>query len=174
MATLYEKFNKLKIDGSQIGFEKGETEGGYYCTPIGAKVIGWDNGIHYCYIEGLGETVFCVNPENYGDELVYPIANNFEDFLRLILATYSANTLMQIILWDKSQYMDFINDPWEVENRENEEVKSVIKTISDKLNLTPMENPFEYVKAIQKDFDYSLIKYTDEYYDTLGIDNPDE
>ena len=36
-----------------------------------------------------------------------------------------------------------------------------------------MSNPFEYVKSIQKEFDDSKIIYSDEYYDTLGMDRPD-
>lgn len=35
-----------------------------------------------------------------------------------------------------------------------------------------MENPYEYVKNIQKDFDDSKIKYSDEYYDIKGIEKP--
>ena len=37
----YNKFLKLGLDASFIGFQKGDEEGGYFCTPIGAKVIGW-------------------------------------------------------------------------------------------------------------------------------------
>lgn len=47
--TVYEKFRNLDMDFSLIGLEKGDEEGGYFCTPIGAKVIGWEcEGIHYC------------------------------------------------------------------------------------------------------------------------------
>ena len=34
-----------------------------------------------------------------------------------------------------------------------------------------MENPFEYVKAIQRDFDGSRIRYGDEYFEVTGMEN---
>ncbi len=56
MNMLYEKYINLKIDGGWIGLEAG---GGMpcFCTPIGAEIIGWDNGIHHCFIEGFGDMV---------------------------------------------------------------------------------------------------------------------
>ena len=41
------------------------------------------------------------------------------------------------------------------------------------LNLEPMNGPFEYVKRVQKEFDDSKIQYSNEYYDTLGMERPD-
>ena len=58
MNLLYEKYKNLKIDGSWIGLEAG-TQTPYFCTPIGAEIIGWDNGIHYCFIKSFGDMVFC-------------------------------------------------------------------------------------------------------------------
>ena len=83
---LYSKLKALSIDASWIGLSIEEGPD-YFCTPIGSTIIGWDNGIHYCFIEGFGEMVFCVNPETCCDYYVYPLANNFNDFLSLILAT---------------------------------------------------------------------------------------
>ena len=94
MNLLYEKYKNLKIDGSWIGLEAG-TQTPYFCTPIGAEIIGWDNGIHYCFIKSFGDMVFCVNPETCCDYNVYPIARNFCDFLGLILATGNTRTGME-------------------------------------------------------------------------------
>ena len=173
MNELYEKYKKLNIDGSYIGFEKGVETGDYFCTPVGAKVIGWDNGIHYCFIEGFGEMVFCVNPETCCDELVYPIAKNFYDFLSLILATRNANTMQQIIWWDKLQYEQFMCDPNTVQWAEHPETVSIMNKLKTKLGVQPMEHPFEYIKALQKEFPYEKIEFTNEYYDTLGLERPD-
>lgn len=64
MATTYERHLKLNIDGSRVGLESGERESNYFCTPKGAKVIGWAgvDGIHYCFVRGFGEMVFAVSP----------------------------------------------------------------------------------------------------------------
>lgn len=61
--TIYEKFSQLDIAGRLIGLEKGNY-GGYFCTPVNATIIGWENCIHYCFFEGYGEMVFAVNPES--------------------------------------------------------------------------------------------------------------
>ncbi|MDR3583783.1 MAG: hypothetical protein P4L59_00480 [Desulfosporosinus sp.] len=41
MATTYERYLKLNLDGSRVGLERGESERNYFSTPKGAKVIGW-------------------------------------------------------------------------------------------------------------------------------------
>jgi len=43
MSTPYERYLKLNSDGSRVGLERGESESksNYFCTPKGAKVIGW-------------------------------------------------------------------------------------------------------------------------------------
>lgn len=172
MDILYEKYKKLKIDGSWIGLELGE-ETPYFCTPIGAEIIGRDNGIHYCFIKGFGDMVFCVNPETCCDYYVYPIARNFCDFLGLILATGNTNTLQQIIWWDKKMFEDFVNSPEEQENKVRPEVKSVLNIIRKGVDVAPVDTPFEYIKDLQNNFPYEQILFTNEYYDTLGIERPD-
>ena len=172
MDLLYEKYKNLKIDGSWIGLEAG-AQTPYFCTPIGAEIIGWDNGIHYCFIKGFGDMVFCVNPEPCCDYNVYPIARNFCDFLGLILATGNTNTLQQIIWWDKKRFEDFVNSPEEQEYRVRPEVQGVLSTIRKGIDITPIDTPFEYVKDLQSNFPYEQIPFTNEYYDTLGIERPD-
>lgn len=167
---LLQKYNSLKIHGEYIGLEKGSEVGDYFCTPVGAKVFAWDNGIHYCFIEGFGEMVFCVNPETCCDYYVYPLAKNFDDFLRLVLATKNTNVMQQIILWDKQRYLDFINSLDNVKYDNSAEVVTALNAIRTELGISEMENPFEYIKDVQKDFPYERIKFSDEFYDVTGID----
>ena len=172
MDLLYEKYKNLKIDGSWIGLEAG-AQTPYFCTPIGAEIIGWDNGIHYCFIKDFGDMVFCVNPETCCDYNVYPIARNFCDFLGLILATGNTNTLQQIIWWDKKGFEDFVNSTEEQEYRVRPEVQGVLSTIRKGIDIAPIDTPFEYIKDLQSNFPYEQIPFTNEYYDTLGIERPD-
>ena len=172
MNPLYEKYKNLKIDGSWIGLEAG-AQTPYFCTPIGAEIIGWDNGIHYCFIKGFGDMVFCVNPETCCDYNVYPIARNFCDFLGLILATGNTNILQQIIWWDKKRFEDFVNSPEEQEYRVRPEVQGVLSTIRKGIDIAPIDTLFEYIKDLQSNFPYEQIPFTNEYYDTLGIERPD-
>ena len=171
MDDIFEKYKKLNIDGRWIGLEAGGNDP-CFCTPIGAETFGWDNGIHFCFIDGFGETVFAVDPEYYGGHLVFPLARNFGDFLRLILAAKNTCQIEQIIWWDKKTYEEQLNEPSNVEYANCPETRKSLDAIAG-LGITPMENPFEYVKEIQKDFPYDKIQYTNEYYDTLGLERPD-
>lgn len=162
----YKKFLELTIDTSYIGLAR-EDNSKYFCTPIGATIIGWDNGIHYVFIKGFGEMVFAVNPETCCDYYVYPLAKNFYDFLSLILATKNTNILQQIIQWDKQQYLNFIALPEEIEYASKKEVIEALDAIYS-IGVIPMECPFEYVKKIQSEFQYSRIVYSDEFYEVTG------
>lgn len=168
---LYEKFKALSTDTSWIGLSI-EPDSQYFCTPINAKIIGWDNGLHYCFIEDFGEMVFCVNPETCCDYYVYPLAKNFYDFLSLIISTQNTNTMQQVILWDKQTFENFMNDTDNVEYANKIEVKNALTAISTKLGVTKMEKPFEYIKALQKEFPYDKINFSDEFYEATGLTKP--
>ena len=167
--TLYEKYKKLNIDTTLIGLEKGSWAGDYFCTPKGATIIGWENSIHYCFIKGYGEMVFAVNPETCVDKYVYPLAENFEEFLRLIVACGSTTAVEQIIGWTKEQFIEFVNSS---DNAFVPNQAEVLQKLKEELNVEQRENVYEYVKEIQANLDDSKIEYTEEYYDTLGLENP--
>lgn len=168
--TMYEKYCQLDIDGRWIGLEKSDMCVDYFCTPIDAAVIGWENSIHYCFIRGYRDMVFAVNPESCVDKYVYPLAMNFKDFLRLILACGSTTAVEQIVGWSKEQFEDFLHSE---DNAILPEQKTVLDRIQKELKLTPMESPYEYVKAVQEQHDDSKIKFSNGYYDTLGLERPD-
>ena len=169
MKSWYEQYRELMLDGSWIGLEAPNPNdaGPYFCTPVGAQIIGWDNGIHYCFLDGFGQMEPC------GEQYVYPLARDFRDFLRLILAVRNTNPLQQMIGWDKAQYLDFLCSEQALGEDSSKQASAVLDAISDKLGLTPMEQPFEYVKKIQQEFPYQNIVYSNEYYDTLGLSRPD-
>lgn len=72
-----------------------------FCYPVNAKPIGFEGCILYCFLPEYGEMVFACNPESCVDQNVYPLAANFEDFIRLVLACGTANPLEQIVWMDK-------------------------------------------------------------------------
>ena len=53
-----------------------------------------------------------------------------------------------------------------------QEQRAAVQQLQREMDLLPMETPFEYVKAIQKDFDDSKIQYSDEYYEVTGREAP--
>ncbi len=162
----YQHYLSLNPRGELFGLEAGDTEGGYYCTPLGMKVLGWENGIHYGTIEGFGDMIFAVNPENFGNN-VYPLARNFKDFLRLIFAAGSTTAIEQIVLWDREQYDSFLRKDGGIPGGNEELLR-----LSNVLSIDPMEDAFAYVKQLQAEFK-GEIPYSNEYYDTAGLPRPD-
>lgn len=114
--------------------------------------------------------VFAVNPESCMERYVYPLARNFKDFLRLILSCGSTTAVEQIIGWTKEQFESFVVSE---DNARYPEQEKVLEDIKSVLRLEPMENPYEYVNSVQELFDDSKIKFSNEYYDTLGLERPD-
>ena len=107
--TLYEKYKQSKIDFSLVGLERRDTNSDYFCTPEGAEIIGWTgvDGIHYCFIEGFQE-VFSVSPMAIDGEYVHPVAKDFPDFLRLLLACRSEAAIEQAYGWSREQFESFL------------------------------------------------------------------
>ncbi len=151
----------LKINLSALGLTESSNNFPYYCTPKNAKIIGWAgvDGIHYCTVPKFGKTVFAVNPSNFGN-CVHPIARNDKDLLRLLLACSDMAAIEQCHAWSKEKFSAFLQD-----YPATSEQRTVLNSIREKTDLTPMDTPFEYIKTLQSEFDYSKIPYTEDYYD---------
>lgn len=163
---LYEKFKNMDIDFSQLSLEQGDTHSDYFCTPKGARVIGWAgiDGIHCCFVKGFGEMVFAVNPSNLPEDYVHPLARSFEDFLRLILAC-GLDAAEQAWMWNQGEFDGFLET-----YPPTPEQRAALDALRDGLELAPIESPYGYIKEVQSSFDYGKIPYSKEYYDLL----PDE
>ena len=153
---------------SILGLNRGPEEGGYFCTPLGAKVIGWAgvDGIHYCTIESQGETIFAVSPMNFGD-YIHPIAESFDVLLRMLLSCHSIDAMEQCYAWAEDQFTAFLIDyPATAEIQEKQDqIREIFK-------LDPMDDVFGYIKQLQDNYDLSGIRYSEDYYETLGIELP--
>ena len=104
METIYEKYMALPIDKGSLCLEYGDIADPYFCYPVNANPIGFEGCILYCFLPEYGEMVFACNPESCVDQNVYPLAANFEDFIRLVLACGTANPLEQIVWMDKNKF----------------------------------------------------------------------
>ena len=164
--TTFEQFRALPLDKSLLALEEGDPGIRYFCYPEGAAAIGYEGTILYCFLEGYGGTVFAYNPESCGDAYVYPLAADFSDFLRLILACGSANPVEQTSWMNREQFAAHLAEEAALRTPEQQ---AALDLIAETFSLTPMEDPFAYCKALQAGFDGSRIVYTDEYYDALGI-----
>ena len=165
--TLYQQFKKLNIDYAAISLEQRDTPADYFCTPKDAELIGWAgvDGIHYCFVKGFGEMVFTVSPMNTRGNYVKPVANTFEDFLRLLLACGGAAAVEQAWMWNRGEFDSFLET-----YPPDDEQRAVLNALRDKLSITPMDDPYGYIKEVQSSFDYGRLSFPEEYYELV----PDE
>lgn len=169
--TLYQTLKQRNFNLSAVGLEQRENEVTYFCTPKGAKILGWAgvDGIHFCTIRGLGKTVFAVSPMSTPGEYVHPIAKSFEDLLGLLLSCGSMDAVEQAYLWDRVRFDEYCRN-----NPPSEKFSEVMNTIREQWGITPVDDPFSYIKDLQDSFDYGTIPYPPEYYDPdMNPDAPD-
>ena len=162
----YQDFQKLCRDTEIpevrfLGLETGE-DISYFCTPKGARIIGWAgvDGIHYCFVRGFGEMVFAVSPMNLPGEYVHPIAKDFAGLLGMLMACGSLDALEQAWGWDRAQF-----DAYLQENPASEEQQALFALLQEKLGIEPVADPYGYLKALQQSFDYSRIPWSEDYED---------
>lgn len=168
MKNTFEIFKSLPIDKGLLSLQDVDhIDNPYFCYPVNATPIGYEGSILYCFLPEYGEMVFAANPESCADKYVYPLAENFSDFMRLVLACGTANPVEQIVWMNKDNFQQHLQEELVLITQEQ---KAVLSVLTEKLGITPMENPFDYVKAVQGSFDDSKIRFGDEYYDVLGIE----
>ncbi len=160
--NLYEQYVHEKFDLTAFGIELGESRSDYFCTPKGAEIIGWTgvDGIHYCTIRGLGEAVFAVDPMGDAGRHAFPVAESFEDFLRLLMACGHEAYLEQAHAWSRERYDGFARD-----NPPAEEAREQTARLQSAYGLTPMEDPYAYLKAMYDRFDFTTVPYKKDYYE---------
>lgn len=165
--NLYEQYIKNKFDLSAFGIERGESRSDYFCTPKGAKIIGWTgvDGIHYCTIKALGETVFAVEPMGYAGRHAFPIAESFEDFLRLLMACGHEAYIEQAHAWSREQYDNFAKD-----NPLTTKANEQSLYLQNEYGLAPINDPYQYLKTIYDNFDFSTVPYKKDYYEYVPKD----
>lgn len=97
----YQTFSEKGSGLGLLGIGKWADDITGFCTPRRARIIGGAgvDGIHYCFVRGFGEMVFAVSPMNPAPHYVHPLASDFSDFLRLLLACGDSAALEQAWQW---------------------------------------------------------------------------
>ena len=170
------KFFGLPIDFSAIELESDPHAEPYFCTPEGAEIIGWGScGTHFIFVPG-DETVYCVEPELGEDgTFVLPVGRDFQEFLSYLLYCKCTSPLAQIAGLEEDRFRQLLADnakntwPGCEETLQNQ--AAALTAITDAFDLEP-KDPYGPVKAMQADFDPSILEFSDEYYDVLGLENP--
>lgn len=171
-------FHELNIDFSALGLEWGGEFVPYFCTPVGAEEVGsiGCDGIQFVLLPG-DEKVYCVDP-SMGDVGTYvlPVGSDLREFLSFLLSCHDANPLSQIYYLTEERFRTFADD--EAEAREDDDLTdffaakdAALAVIAETFGIAPVE-PYGKVKALQAAFDPGVLKFSDEYYDVLGIERP--
>ena len=169
-------FRALDIDFDSIGLEPNAGAVPYFCTPVGAEEVGsiGCDGIQFILLPG-DEAVYCVDP-SMGEigTYVLPVGSDLREFLSFVLYCHDANPLSQIYFLSEERFQTFATD--EAEARESGELEELFEAkdaalakIAEAFGIAPIE-PYARVKALQGAFDPSVLRFSDEYYDTLGIE----
>lgn len=167
---LFHRFCALPFSKDAIGLECNGNDVTYFCTPVGAVVIGWlgVDGIHFCFIPSISsDMVFAVSPMPCSEHYVEPIAPSFQCFLSLVLFCKGASPLEQISWMSEGQFSELLAS--EEENGWQEK-DDKLNTLRMEFGIEVLSNAYQYVKSLQVNFDYTTIPFSQEYYNTLGIE----
>lgn len=168
--VLFHHYRDLTFPKEAIGLEWNGNDTKYFCTPVGAEIIGWIgvDGIHFCFISSISsDMVFSVNPMPCGKHYVEPIASNFQDFLSLVLFCRSASPLEQISWISREEFSELLKSDEGNSNLEQEVALNILYT---EFGIEAQSNAYQYVKNLQAKFDYSIIPFSEEYYEIIGIE----
>lgn len=153
----YEAFRGSGLDLSAVGFMPGGEA--YFCTPVGAAILGRAgvDGIHFCTAPETGDMILAVSPANGAEDCIHPVARDFPDFLRLLLACGDTAALEQSWMWSEEQFAAFLR-----ENPPTPEGETALAALRAR-GVTPMEEPYRYLHALQAGFDPGVLRYSREY-----------
>ena len=171
-------FFSLPLDFSMLELEPetGADPVRYFCTPENAEVIGWgSSGTHFVLLPG-DEAVYCVEPELAGEGTFFlPVGADFREFLSHLLYCKGTSPLAQIFLLDEARFRKLLRDnganTWPGCAEDLRRLDVSLALLAETFGLQP-QDPFDRVKALQAAFDPSALEFSDEYYDTLGLENP--
>ncbi len=172
------RLRALGIDLSALGLEqRGMELEPYFCTPVGAEPVGdiGCDGVHFVLLPG-DERVYCVDP-SMGEigTYVLPVGEDLRQFLSFVLFCRDANPVSQIWWMNEKQFRDLLREDAEASWPGCEaffaKKNAALAAIAAEFGLTP-EDPFEKVKAMQAAFDPSVLNFSAEYYDVLGLEPP--
>ena len=165
------RFCALDIDFYSIGLmEPGVPQEPYFCDPPEGEQVGRTgcDGVHFILLPG-DERVYCVDPA-MGEEGTYvlPVAESFRQFLSFALFCGGADPIAQIWWLSRPRF-----DALAAEDRQTgwPERDAALEAVAGAFDLEPAD-PYDAVKALQGAFDPSALRFSAEYYDTLGLERP--
>lgn len=173
------RLRALELDLEPIGLlELGQPIEPYFCTPVDGEPVGrvGCDGIHFVLLPGE-ERVFCVDPA-MGEPGTYvlPVAADFREFLSFVLYCRDANPLSQLWWLTEERFRALLEEDrgavWPGSEAFFARKQAALERIARAFDLAPAD-PYQRVKALQAAFDPAIVKFSDEYYDVLGLERPE-
>ena len=162
------RFSALPIDFGAIGLmEPGVPQKPCFCDPAEREDVGrlGCDGVHFILLPG-DEKVYCVDPA-MGEPGTYvlPVAEDFRQFLSFLLFCGGANPIAQIAGLSREPFETLLAEERQTAWPERD---GALRAVADAFGLAGAD-PYEKVRALQAAFDPSGLKFSDEYYDALGL-----
>lgn len=194
----YQTYCALPIDFSSVELYPDKDFSSYFCTPNGARLLGCigTDGVHFCDIPTVcGDTVFSISPMN-GEPFILPIAANFVDFLCEVYTCRSAGVVEQLAWMEEkcaadhlayTLLLDTSTDPAKLQQAcrffglsesllpdtaARSAKQDALNTICRVFDLSPIDNVYQHIHQVRQNFDFSVLSFSDEYYDVLGLEKP--
>lgn len=158
--TLYEQFIDSSLDTAGIGLDCSAGSDALICTPLHASIIGWANpgGLHFCFVDGLGEVVFAVDPLASDDCRIQPIAEDFHAFLGLIIRCRGTGLLSATGIHSQSSFEQAI-ETIVLSNKQ----RSILRAIENGFHPSNITQPWQYIQDLQENYDYASIPLHPEF-----------
>ena len=187
-----QKLFSLPVDLSLVGLCPADGEDAYFCTPIGARMIGRTgvDGIHFCDVPSTGsDVIFAVSPMSEMP-YVFPVAENLRDFLREICACGSALAVEELVQMEPDQaesYLHFagilrtgtdeaelrqayryfgyfdMDENIVVDDGDRRRQTEALEALANAFHLLPMDDVHAHIRSICRGFDMTALHFSEEY-----------
>ena len=163
---LYQKFRNSSLDTSPLGIVSGSNVSGSVYTPAGSRIVAWVNGtdVHFCQVEGFGETVFSVDPAAPPGDCIHPVAHSLPDLIVLVAIFNDASLIYQAYQWSRCRFQEQI-----AAIKPGIKMQSVLRALQNTYHPTAISDPYGYILSIQQSFDYSTIPLHPDYFEWCPI-----
>ena len=147
--NLLERVKKMRGAEAALGLTFAGANDSVNTLPKGTVLLAYSNKTYFCWFRHYEETVFAVTEENQKWQ-IHPIAYNFREFLRLIIACGSAELCARSVLLTEKT---FLTEQEALRRR----INPGLKEIRDTLAIVPIEDPYRYTHTIGQIIDCSRI-----------------